>query len=94
MTDRSEERRLGRVAASQGLCLDGSLCKLGLLTLALFCLEGTSACPRGEFTDDDCRDQVDGEREPVLAIAQRQGVDRREEEEIEASMLAIDTGTA
>ena len=41
----------------------------------------TRAC--GELADDDGGDDIDGEREPVRRVAQRECVLRREEEKIE-----------
>ena len=69
MADRAEERSLGLVASSQRLRFDGLLGELGCLPLALFRLDRASACPRGKLAHDDGRDEVDGEREPVLAVA-------------------------
>jgi hypothetical protein len=47
-----------------------------------------------EAADDDRGGQVDGEREPVAAVGERERVERRQKEEVKASMLAIATGTA
>ena len=46
-------------------------------------LLGSPARTGGELGDDDRDDEVDGERDPVLAVAQRKRVDRGQEEKVE-----------
>jgi len=55
----------------------------GRLALPLGGLVAPPASPGGQMADDDRRRQVDGEREPVAPVRQRERVDRRQEEEVE-----------
>ena len=58
------------------------------LTPPLLRLDRSAAGAGRELADDDRRARVDGEREPVLAVRQRERVDRRQEEEVEGEHAA------
>jgi hypothetical protein len=51
--------------------------------LALLSLARSPARLRGELAHDEADDQVDRKREPVLRLGQPEGVNRRQEEEVE-----------
>ena len=53
------------------------------LALALLGGGRATTCARGELADDDRRRDVDREREPVLAVRERERVPRRQEEPVE-----------
>ena len=53
------------------------------LPLALLRVGGPAARPGGELADHHRRHGVDGQRKPVLRVAQRERVRRRQEEEVE-----------
>ena len=55
----------------------------GRLALALLGLGGAAAGARGQLADHDRVSEVDGEREPVLAVGERERVHRLEEEQVE-----------
>ena len=55
----------------------------GRLALALLGIRSACAVARRETPDDDGRDHVHGERQPVAAVRKRERVQRREEEEVE-----------
>ncbi len=87
---RAQERRLQRVAAAQGLGLEGlrrqPLAFVGQLAQRLqgrLRLLGAPPRPGGELADDDGGDEEDEQREPVARVLQCQRVERRQEEEVE-----------
>ena len=69
VADGVEDRGLDRVGLAERLCFDG--------------LARQPPRARCELTDDDADRQVDGERDPVLGLAERERVHRRQEEEVE-----------
>ncbi len=53
------------------------------LALPLLGLRRSPSRTSRELADDDGRDEIDAQREPVLRVAQRERVHRRQEEEVE-----------
>src|SRR6266508_3582798 len=53
------------------------------LASALLGLRRPAPCARSQLADDDRDHEVDGERKPVLGVAEPEGVRRRQEEEVE-----------
>ena len=61
----------------------GDTCQQRRLPLALLGLGRPSPRSCGELADDDRRHEVDGERDPVLSVRERERIKRFEEEEVE-----------
>ena len=55
----------------------------GRFALALLRVRGPATRPRRELADDDGGDEIDGQRNPVLRVPERECVVRRQEEEVE-----------
>ena len=71
----------GELGAAQQVA--GGLGEHGRLATPLLGVLLPAACARRERADDDRSDEVDGEREPICAVAQLQRVLRRQEEPVE-----------
>ena len=63
--------------------LRGDVCEQRRLVLPLLRLGGLPSPARSELADDDGGDEVDGKRDPVLSVRERERVERLEEEEVE-----------